>query len=198
MVWLKRGLKSSTVKHQHQLVGHRPKHPWSQGRGVSASAVAPLQVQACSGHSWEKVGGKGKKGLVEPICLQTCYLPPTHACINKWGMAFACALKMRWQGISHSAHMLYEQEQPDVGKWSHDVYWWDGPAQRKCVHVCVCVTYRWKYSAMTDREIDWGFCSCCNMIAKWCDFSDLIQNENPQLSFCLAAPFTEGAHYSRL
>lgn len=63
------------------------------------------------GKRWEARGRK--EGQVEPICLQTCYLPPTHVCINKWGVGFACAL--RWQRIAHSAQMLPEQERPDVG-----------------------------------------------------------------------------------
>lgn len=166
MVWLwKRGLKSSTVKHQHQLVSHRWKHPWSRRRGVSGSAVAPLQVQACSGHSWEKVGGKRKEGQVEPICLQTCYLSPAHVCINKWGIGFACALKMRWQRIAHSAHMLHEQERPDVGYGA--LMGTGGMALcRESVHVCVWCRDGNAQQWQTGRWAEAFVSSCRKMIAK--------------------------------
>lgn len=86
------------------------------------------------GKRWEARGRK--EGQVEPICLQTCYLPPTHVCINKWGVGFACAL--RWQRIAHSAQMLPEQERPDVGYGA--MVGIGGMALcRESVCVCVCV-----------------------------------------------------------
>lgn len=84
MVWLwKRGLMSSSVKCWCLLLVHRWSRPWSRERGVSAGAVASLQVQACWDHPWKKMGDEKRKGRMGWAHLPTHQLPASCSHLHK-------------------------------------------------------------------------------------------------------------------